>query len=103
MNIKKGDTIQIITGKDRGKTGKILAVYPDRDRILVEGVNVYKKHVRPRRQGEKGEIVSLPRPLHASNSMLVCPRCGKSTRVGRRIDETGKAAVRYCRRCQGTM
>ena len=93
----------MIAGKDRGKSGKLLTVYPDRDRILVEGVNLYKKHVRPKRQGEKGEIVTLPRSLHASNAVLVCPRCGKSTRIGYRIDGKGGNKVRYCKHCEGTI
>ncbi len=101
MRIRKGDTVKIMAGKDRGKTGKILAVYPSRDRILVEGVNLYKKHVRPKRQGEKGQVVTLPRSLHASNAMFVCPHCGKPTRVGSRVDEQAKSRVRCCKRCKG--
>lgn len=83
MNIKKGDTVRVIAGKDRGKTGKVVHVIPSAGRVTVEGVNVYKKHVRPKRQGEKGETVEVSRPLNASNVMLLCPSCGEPTRLGR--------------------
>lgn len=99
MRIKKNDTIKVITGKDRGKTGKISKVYIDKNAVLVEGVNIYKKHVRPKRQGEKGEIVQLPRPLDVSNVMLVCSTCGKPTRIKYRRE--GKTKIRICQKCQG--
>lgn len=98
MNIKKGDTIKIIAGKDRGKTGKVLTVFPERNRIAVEGINLYKKHSRPKRQGEKGEIVEIMRPFHISNAQLVCQNCGQATRVGRR--EEGAVKIRYCKKCK---
>jgi large subunit ribosomal protein L24 len=101
MNIKKGDTVKIISGKDRGKSGKVIHVYPKIEKIAVEGINVYKKHVRPRRQGEKGEIVSVTRPFSFSNVMMVCPSCGKPIRVGSKKEGDTKK-VRYCRKCHVT-
>ena len=98
MNIKKGDTIKIIAGKDRGKTGKVLMVFPERSRISVEGINLYKKHSRPKRQGEKGEIVEILRPFHISNAQIVCSSCHRVTRVGHRYE--GSQKIRYCKKCQ---
>jgi large subunit ribosomal protein L24 len=97
MKLKKGDKVKIITGKDKNKQGKILKVFPKKNKVLVEGLNLYKKHVKPRRQGEKGEIVNVPRPLYASNVMLVCSSCGKAVRVGFRFE--GEKKVRYCKKC----
>ncbi len=100
MNIKKGDNIKILSGKDRGKTGTVLKVFPESDKISVEGLNLYKKRVKPKRQGAKGETVSVPRPLHASKAELVCSSCRRPTRVGFRIE--GNAKVRYCKKCGAT-
>lgn len=97
IRIKKGDTVKIITGKDRGKTGKVLRVDVKTERILIDGLNVFKKHARPRKQGEKGEIVSVPRPVQASNVMPVCPSCGTGVRVGAKNE--GGARVRICKKC----
>jgi len=97
MKIKKGDTIKIITGKDKGKTGKVLKVLLKKNKILIEGLNLYKKHVRPKREGEKGEIVLVPRPMDVSNIMLVCSSCNQATRIGHRF-EAGKK-VRICKKC----
>lgn len=101
MRIKKNDTIKIIAGKDRGKQGKVLKIFPQQDRILVEGANLYKKHVRPTRQGEKGQVVEVPRPLHVSNAMFVCPKCGKPSRLG--SDLTGAKKARACRICRSVV
>lgn len=101
MRIKKGDTVKIIAGKDKGKTGKVLAVLSEAGRVTVEGVNVFTKRMRPKRQNQKGETVQLPRPLTISNAMLVCPNCKKATRVGMRID--GASKVRYCKKCEATI
>lgn len=97
MKIKKGDTIKIISGNDRGKTGAVRAVFPDERRIVVEGVNVKKKHVRARKQGQKGELVSVPLPFQASRAMVVCPGCGKPTRLVMR--RAGDKRQRVCRAC----
>lgn len=101
MNIKKGDTVQIRTGKDGGKTGKVLRFDSARDKVVIEGLNLYKKHRRPRQQGEKGEIVTIPRALPLSNVNLYCAGCGRGVRLGVRIDGAGK--VRICRKCKRTL
>ena len=98
MKIKKGDTVKILAGKDRGKTGKVIKVDPKSEKVIVEGLNVYKKHMRPKRQGEKGEIVKISRPMNVSNSMIVCPNCKQATRVGFRLEKDNK--FRYCKKCQ---
>jgi large subunit ribosomal protein L24 len=82
MKIKKGDTVLIISGKDRGRKGKVLEAFPKESRILIEGMNLRKKHQRPKKSGEKGQIVEMPGPMDVSNVKLVCPGCGKATRVG---------------------
>lgn len=97
MKIKKGDTVKIISGKDRGKSGKVLKALPKENRVLVEGINLYPKRVRPRRQGEKGETVLVPRPLHVSKVMLVCKSCGRATRIGFRRE--GELKERHCKKC----
>ena len=97
VNIKKGDQIKIISGNDRGHTGKVMAVFTAAGKITVEGANMKRKHMRPRRQGERGEIVMMPAPFPASRAALVCPSCGKATRTGTRRD--GRKAVRICKKC----
>jgi large subunit ribosomal protein L24 len=99
MRIHKGDTIKVLAGKDRGKRGKVLQVLTSTGRVVVEGVNQLKKNVRPRREGEKGQIVEFNAPLHASNVQLVCPKCSKPTRIGY-VRETGGKKLRCCRHCQ---
>jgi len=101
MYIKKGDQVKILSGKDRGKTGTVLRVYPEDDRLSVEGVNIYKKRRRPTKQNQKGETVSVMRPLNASKVMLVCKSCGKASRVGHRLE--GNQKVRVCRKCQAAV
>ena len=100
MNIKKGDTIKIMTGKDRGKTGAVLHADPARGRITVDGLNIFKKRARPKSQGQKGETVLVPRPMPVAKVMLVCSNCKNPTRVGFRMD--GPRKVRYCKKCQAT-
>ena len=95
VKIKKGDTVLIISGKDRGRKGKVLEVFPKENHLLVEGVNLRKKHQKPKKQGEKGQIVQLPGAVSASNIKLICPKCGKATRVGYKI--SGKDKVRICK------
>jgi len=97
MKIKKGDTVLIISGKDRGRKGKVLGSFPKENRILVEGINLRKKHQRPRRAGEKGQIITLPAPIDISNVKLICSKCGKPTRVGFKIVEGKK--FRICKKC----
>lgn len=101
MKIKKGDTVLLIAGKDRTKKGKVIQVLPKEKRIVIEGLNIIKKHVRPRRTGEKGQRVEVPRPLDISNVKLVCPKCKKTTRVGYKIiQKGGEKKVRICKKCQ---
>jgi len=101
MNIKKGDHVKILSGKDRGKTGTVSHVDPEENRITVDGLNVFKKHSRPKRQGQKGEMVLVPRPLPAGRVMLLCSNCKNPTRVGFRMD--GPRKVRYCKKCKATL
>jgi len=96
--IKTGDTVKILLGKDRGKTGKVMAVLLEQRRVLVEGVNMVKKHVRPRRSGEKGQRVSVAAPLHISNVQVVCPACKKNSRIGIKREAGGRQRV--CKKCQ---
>lgn len=106
MLIKKGDKVKIIAGKDKGKTGKVLQVFPERNRVSVEGLNLLIKHMRPRRQGEKGQRIEFPAPLNASNLMVVCPKCGKPSRIGKKITETTdkkKKKYRECKKCKQTI
>jgi len=88
----------ILTGKDRGKKGKIIKVLPKKNKVIVEGLNLVKKHRRPTRQGEKGEIISVPRPIDASNVAIWCSVCGRKTRVGYRLE--GDKKLRICKKCQ---
>ena len=97
MKIKKGNTVLIISGKDRGKKGKILKVFPKESKILVEGINLKKKHQRPKKAGEKGQIVEIPTPIYVSNVKLICPKCGKAVRVGFKFIENKKFKV--CKEC----
>ncbi len=100
MKIKNGDNVLIIAGKDRGKIGKVIEVFPTDNKIVVENLNLVKKHVRPRRSGEKGQIVEVARPLHISNVKLICSKCKQPTRVGYRLISSEKEnKVRICKKC----
>jgi len=98
MKIKKGDNVLIIKGKDRGKKGKVLQVFPNENRVIVEGINLRKKHQRPRRAGEKGQIIIVPGRLSVANVKLICSKCGQTTRVGYKIE--GGKKFRICKKCQ---
>jgi large subunit ribosomal protein L24 len=98
MKLKKGDQIKILTGKDRDKTGTVLKAFPEGERISVDGLNLYKKRTKPRRQGQKGETVLVPRPFPASKAALVCSSCKMPTRVGFRVE--GDTKSRYCKKCK---
>lgn len=100
MHIRKGDKIKMMTGADRGRTGTVLAAFPATRHIAVDGINIKKKHVRPRKQGQKGELVRVPMPFPASRASLVCGSCGKPTRIGRRREADRK--IRICKKCGGT-
>ncbi len=97
MKIRKADNIVIISGKDKGKKGKVMKVFPKEGKILVEGANLRKKHRRPRRSGEKGQVVQLPVPFAISSVKIVCSKCGKAVRVGYKVTEGRK--VRICKKC----
>ena len=97
MKIKKGDLVKMLAGKDSGKTGKVLRVDPTAGKTTIEGLNLMKKHKRPRKEGEKGQRVEIPRAVNISNVALVCPKCGKTTRVG--YKSTGEKKFRVCKKC----
>ena len=99
MKLKKGDRVKVIAGKDLGKDGVIMRVLPEKNKVIVEGVNIAKKHQRPTRATMQGGIIDKDMPLDASNVALICGTCG-ATRIGYRFDDAGKK-VRVCRKCQG--
>ncbi len=98
MKIRKNDTVLIISGKDRGRKGKVIEAFPKERRVVVEGINLRKKSVRPKKSGEKGQIVEASAPLEVSNVGLICPKCGKATRVGYKVE--GKKKYRICKKCK---
>jgi large subunit ribosomal protein L24 len=101
--IRKNDNVVVTTGKDRGKRGRVLKVLPEKNRLIVEGVNFIKRHTKPNPQRNvKGGVVEREASLHASNVQLVCPECGKPTRLGRKILGDGRK-VRICRKCEGVV
>jgi large subunit ribosomal protein L24 len=106
VDIKKGDTVEILTGSDRGKRGIVLRALPKEDRVVVEGVNLHKKHTRQTTQtgsgsSIKGGLVEFPAPIHISNVMLVCPKCDQATRVTRRAGEERRG--RFCKSCDNPL
>lgn len=98
MKVKKGDTVLIISGKDKGRSAKIIKSLPKEGKVLVEGINLKARHLRPRKQGEKGQIVKAPSPLDVSNVKFVCQKCGKATRVGYTMVD--KKKMRICKKCK---
>lgn len=98
MKIHKGDIVKIISGNDKGKQGKVLSVLPKERKIVVEGANIKKKHVRPKREGQKGELVRMPASFPVSRVLLVCSNCGKPVRTVRKPNEAGKK-TRVCKKC----
>lgn len=101
MRIKKGDNVQVLSGNDKGKTGEVLEVNPKADKIIVKGVNVRKKHVKARRQGEEGGIIAVECAIPSSKVNVVCPKCGKATKVGYSMEKDQK--VRVCKKCGTTI
>jgi len=99
VHVKKGDTVCVISGKDKGKKGKVLAVIPDKNMVLVEGVNMVTKHKKPRNAYQQGGIIHQESPINSSKVMLVCEKCGQPTRVGKQILENGDKA-RVCKKCK---
>ena len=101
--IRRNDTVVVTTGKDSGKRGRVLKVLPAKNRLIVEGVNIIKRHTKANPQRNiKGGVVEREASIHASNVQLVCPECGKMTRVGRKILADGRK-VRICRKCEGVV
>ena len=97
MRIKKGDNVQVLSGNDKGKTGEVLEVIQKEDKVVVKGVNVRKKHVKARKQGDESGIIPVECAIPASKVNVVCPKCGKVTKVGYRVDNDKK--VRVCKKC----
>ena len=97
MKIKKDDKVVVLSGKDKGKQGKVLIADPKAAKVVVEGVNVATKHQKPQKQGQEGGIIKVETPIYASKVMLVCPKCGKATRVAHQITDGTK--VRVCKKC----
>lgn len=98
MKVKKGDTVLIISGKDKGRTAKILRSLPKERMILVEGMNLKSKHVKPKKQGEKGQVVKVSLPVDVSNTKFLCPKCGKASRLGYKME--GDKKFRICKKCK---
>jgi large subunit ribosomal protein L24 len=98
MKIKKNDIVKMKAGKDSGKTGKVLQAFPREEKITVEGLNIMKKHAKPRRQGEQGQRIEVPRKIQVSNVILVCPKCAKNSRIGYKMVDGKKQ--RICKKCQ---
>ena len=96
-HVKTGDTVMVISGKDKGKTGKVLEVSPKEGKIIVEDINIVTKHVKPRREGEAGGIMKVPGAMYASKVMLYCSKCKKPTRIAHKV--SGDSKVRVCKHC----
>ena len=97
MSIKKGDLVVVLSGKDKGKQGKVLEVMPKSSKVVVEKVNVVSRHTKPRRQGEEGGIIQKEAPIYACKVQTVCPKCGKATRIAHKVE--GDKKVRVCKKC----
>jgi len=97
MKIRKGDTVLITKGKYRTKKGKVIRVFPEKRRVMVEGINIVKRHVKPKKSGEKGQIVESPSPMPVSKMKLICKNCQEPTRVGYKI--VNKEKYRVCKKC----
>jgi large subunit ribosomal protein L24 len=102
MNIRKGDHVRVLAGKDRGKDGHVLVAMPEKGRVLVEGVNKVQKHQKPRTMQDAGGITSQEMPIDVSNVGIICSACGKPSRIGHRFEPDG-TKVRTCRRCGGDL
>lgn len=99
IHVKTGDTVMVLSGKDKGKKGEVMAVMPDDGKVVVKGVSVASRHKKPRKQGETGGIIQQETPIYASKVQLVCPKCGQSTRTGYKFIENG-AKVKVCKKCK---
>lgn len=101
MKIKKGDKVMMMGGKDSGKTGKVLSVDTKTGKAMVEGLNMFKKSVRPRKQGEKGQVISVPQAITMSKINIICSSCGKPTRIGYKLES--KSKIRICKKCNASI
>ena len=101
MELKKGDTVKILSGKDKGKSGKVVRAFPVENLILVEGVNVHKKHSKPKKQGQKGQIIEMPGAIKASSAQIMCSSCKKAVRIGQKVE--GEKKVRVCKKCGASL
>jgi large subunit ribosomal protein L24 len=103
MRVKRGDIVKVLSGVDRGKTGKVLKVFPEKNRVVVEGTLLIKRHSRPSQRNPKGGIIQRERSMHISNVRLVCPKCSQPTAVGARVSESSELGksnrVRICKNC----
>lgn len=97
MNIRKNDNVIMISGKDRGKKGKVLFAFPSEGRVIVEGLNMIKRHQRARKEGQKGQIISREGKVNLSNVQIVCPKCSQASRIGHRVE--GDLKLRICKKC----
>jgi len=97
MKLRKGDTVKVLSGNDKGKTGEVLEVIPKKDKVIVKDVNIRKKATKPRKAGEAGGIIASEHPVNASKVAVVCPKCGKAVRVGYKVEKDNK--VRVCKSC----
>jgi large subunit ribosomal protein L24 len=102
LGIKKEDTVQVITGSEKGKKGRVLAVMSSNQKVIIERIKMIKKHIKPSKQHQQGGIIDKEAPVHMSNVMLVCPKCEKPTRIGALLLENGKK-VRVCKKCKEVM
>ncbi len=98
MKLKTNDKVIVTAGKDKGKQGKIIQIFADSRKVVVEGANILKKHIRSRKEGQKGQVIELPAPLRASNVSIFCEHCQKAVKIGYRIEADKK--VRFCKKCQ---
>ena len=98
MKVHREDTVMVLTGKDKGKKGRVIRVFPQQEKVLVEKVNMAKRHTRPTQQLPQGGIIEKEMPLHVSNVQFICPKCGKSTRVAHKILASGQKN-RACKKC----
>lgn len=101
MKLKKGDTVKVLSGNDKGKIGEILEIIPKTEKVVVKGVNIRKKHIKPKKQGEEGGIIPIEKEIHASKVNVVCPKCNKPTKIG--FEKVKEEKVRICKKCKAKL
>ncbi len=101
MKIKKEDQVLVIAGDEKGKKGKVMKSFPSKNKVIVEDVNLAKKHIRPRQKDQKGQVVKIPMPMSVSKVMIICPKCGQATRIGYVTDNGTKS--RICKKCNAKL